>query len=97
AASEETSERIVRAGIQLGLTLEDLGRLGRGLHPRELSERGLKGALAALAERSSIPITITVNSHGLPPGAEAAAYFVCSEALANVEKYAYASRGAVAV
>ena len=88
----ETSERIDRAEAQLGLTLEELGRLGRGLHPRELSERGLEGALAALAERSTIPVTIAVTSNGIPPRIQAAAYFVCSEALANVAKYAAASQ-----
>lgn len=91
------SERIERAGAQVGLTLEELGRLGRGLHPRELSERGLEGALAALAERSSVPVTVAVTSDGIPYEVEAAAYFVCSEALANVAKYASASRVAVSV
>jgi signal transduction histidine kinase len=95
--SEETGERIDRAEAQLERTLEELGRLGRGLHPRELSEVGLKGFLAALAARSSIAVTVAVTSEGLPPGVESAVYFVCSEALANVTKYAAASRVAVSV
>jgi signal transduction histidine kinase len=95
--SEETSERIDRAETQLERTLEELGRLARGLHPRELSEVGLKGALAALAERSSIPVAIAFACDGLPPEEEVAVYFVCSEALANVTKYAAASRVAMSV
>ena len=39
----------------------------------------------------------TIDTDGLPPPVEAAAYFVCAEALANVVKYASASRVRVSV
>jgi signal transduction histidine kinase len=38
------------------------------------------------------PVTVVAPSDRLPVVVEAAAYFVCSEALANVAKYAQASR-----
>ena len=92
APGAQTRELIGHAEDQLGLSLEELGRLGRGLHPRELSERGLSGAIEALAERSEVPVNVVVTSDGVPQRVEAAAYFVCSEALANVAKYAFATR-----
>jgi signal transduction histidine kinase len=83
----------------LALTLAELRELAAGLHPRVLSQRGLAGALAALAERSPLPVEVEVEvpAGRLPEEIEAAAYFVCSEALANVAKYASASRAAVSV
>jgi signal transduction histidine kinase len=97
ARAEATCERIDQAETQLALALEELQQLAHGLHPRVLSERGLAGALASLAARSPEPVAIAVDVDRLPAPVEAAAYFVCSEALANVAKYASASRVAVSV
>jgi signal transduction histidine kinase len=69
-----------------------LEELGRGLHPRLLSERGLEGALAELAERSVLPVDVSVASSRLPEELEAAVYFICSEALANAAKHASATK-----
>src|SRR6266540_737335 len=91
------SDRIRRAEEQLALTLEELRELAAGLHPRLLGERGLAGALAALGERSPVPVDVAAPGAPLPEEIEAAAYFVCSEALANVAKYASASHAAVSV
>jgi signal transduction histidine kinase len=92
-----TLERIVAAETQLSGTLEDLRRLARGLHPTILSEVGLAGALEALLETFPIPVRIRVPSERLRAETELVAYFVCSEALANVAKHASASRAAVSV
>jgi signal transduction histidine kinase len=93
----ETELRIARAEERLTETLEDLSRLGRGLHPRGLSERGLESALTGLVEAFPIPVRIRVPHDRLPLGVELVAYFVCSEALANVAKHASASHAAVTV
>jgi signal transduction histidine kinase len=93
----EAADRIRRAEEQLALTLEELRELAAGLHPRVLGERGLAGALAALGERSPVPVDVAAPGARLPDEIEAAAYFVCSEALANVAKYAAASHAAVSV
>jgi signal transduction histidine kinase len=77
---------------ELDAAREELRELARGIHPRMLTERGLGPALAALAERSPVPVTVVAPSDRLPVVVEAAAYFVCSEALANVAKYGQASR-----
>jgi len=86
-----------RARAQLARALADLHDLAGGLHPRVLTEHGLAAALASLARRSPVPVELTVSAERLPAEVEAAAYFICSEALANVAKYASASRVIVRV
>jgi signal transduction histidine kinase len=93
----ETAARIERAGTQLGEALVELRELAAGLHPRELSERGLAGAIASATARSSVPVDLDIAADGLPIQVEAAAYFTCSEGLANVAKYASATRAVVSV
>lgn len=97
APGEGTRERIARAEDQLARTLEELRRLARGLHPHLLSEHGLADALTALAHDFPVPIDIDVAGNRMEPHIEVVAYFVCSEALANVAKHASASRVAVSV
>ncbi len=75
----------------------ELEELGLGIHPRALAVEGLGAALRELAGRSSIPVTIVAPTERLPPALEAAAYFLCSEALANVAKYARASQATIRV
>ena len=90
ASRPQTRSRAAK--ISSGKRLEELRQLALGLHPRALSEHGLAGALARLADGSPVPVEISVASSRLAPHVEAAAYFVCSEGLANVAKYAAASR-----
>jgi signal transduction histidine kinase len=97
APGEVTKDRIARAEDQLTRTLEDLRRLARGLHPHVLSEHGLEGALAALAQDFPVPIEIQVSGSRVETQIEIVAYFVCAEALANVAKHASASRVTVSV
>ena len=92
-----TLELVEQAERQLRHTLEDLHELARGLHPAALQELGLSGALADLTERSPIPITLHVSTDVVPLDAAAGVYFLCSEALTNVAKYAGASSGSITV
>jgi signal transduction histidine kinase len=72
--------------------LEELREISRGIHPAILSLGGLGLALKALARRSPVPVKLDVQVQArLPERAEVAAYFVVSEALANVAKHARAS------
>jgi signal transduction histidine kinase len=72
--------------------LEELRDLARGIHPPILTDRGLEAAIAALAARSPVSVTLTVDVPTRPPAAvETAAYFVVAEALANAIKYADAT------
>jgi PAS domain S-box-containing protein len=82
---------------ELAQALEELRELARGIHPAVLTDRGLEAALEALAARSPLPVEIRGASCELPSQVEAAAYYVVSEALANVAKYAQASAVEVTV
>jgi len=93
----EAAGRLDRARAQLEQTLGEIHQLAGGLHPRELSDGGLSAALASLAERSHVPVDVEVAAGRLPDDVEAALYFVCSEALANVAKYAAASTVSITV
>jgi signal transduction histidine kinase len=95
--SRSRTAEIERARGQLARTLADLHDLAGGLHPRALNEQGLAAALASLARRSPVPVELAVPAERLPAEVGAAAYFICSEALANVAKYASASRVVVRV
>ena len=68
-------------------------------HPAAHAHGGrLRPALAELArEQSSVPVDVDAPDARFAPAQELVAYFVCSEALANVAKYADASRAAIAV
>ena len=77
---------------ELALALDELRELARGLHPAVLTERGLRAAVEALADRSPIPVLIVESPDArLPEPIEAAAYYLVAEALTNVTKYAQAS------
>jgi hypothetical protein len=76
---------------------DELRELGRGLHPRALTEAGLAAALTDLGERFPFPVEVAADGRALPPEVAAAAYFLCSEGLANAAKHAGASRVRLAV
>jgi signal transduction histidine kinase len=85
--------RVDQASEQLGLALSELREFARGIHPAILTERGLVPALESLAERSTVPATVESRvDRRLPSPVEATAYFVVSEALANVGKYSKATK-----
>jgi signal transduction histidine kinase len=72
--------------------------IGRGLHPAVLEDRGLDAALSSIVAASPIPITVDVAvTADLPDDAAATAYYVVSEAVANIHKHAHARIASVAV
>jgi signal transduction histidine kinase/PAS domain-containing protein len=82
----------------LTAALTELRELARGIHPAVLTERGLPAALEVLAARTPLPVAVDVElSERLPEPVEAAAYYVVSEALANIVKHAGADAAAVRV
>jgi signal transduction histidine kinase len=90
--SPEIAEQLLdSAREELAQALEELRELARGIHPAILTDRGLDAALEALASRAPLPVEIERDEAELPPPVEAAAYYVVSEALANIAKYAQAS------
>ncbi|MBK3572249.1 sensor domain-containing protein [Streptomyces sp. MBT65] len=82
--------------------LTDLRHVVRAIHPPILTDRGLVGAVRALAASNALSVTVTVD--GLtdghdgpraPAAVEAAAYFVIAESLTNAAKYSGAERADV--
>jgi signal transduction histidine kinase len=90
----ETTLRDVQVDAQRAL--EGLQELARGIHPAILTDRGLVEAVAERATRMPIPVEIHANGIGtgtrFPLELEGAAYFFVSEGLANILKYADATR-----
>ena len=98
APASDEAQLIAEAQAELTASLKELRELAHGLHPAVLSDRGLAAALESLAARATVPIELTVDlADALPAGVEAAAYYLVSEALTNVGKYADASQAAVTV
>jgi PAS domain S-box-containing protein len=96
--SPDSLELLERAQEELGLALDELRELARGIHPAVLTDRGLVPALEGVAARSPVPVElIALPAARLPEPIEAAAYYVVCEALANVAKYSNASGATVAV
>jgi signal transduction histidine kinase len=76
-----------------GQALSELRALVRGIHPPALAERGLEGAVRALALSLPIPVEVFIDLPARPtPPVESAAYFAIAEALANVVKHSGADR-----
>ncbi|WP_042367876.1 sensor histidine kinase [Streptacidiphilus neutrinimicus] len=91
-------EVIVEAHDEAQAAIAELRDLVRGLHPVVLEDRGLDAALSGIAARAPLPVRLDVTMDGrAAPAVEAVAYFVVSEALANIAKHAGASRAEVSV
>ena len=85
---------VVKAHAEAEAALADLRAAVRGIHPRVLVDHGLEAAVQEVADRMPLPVTLQLSIPARLPGPiEAAAYFVVSEALANVAKHAQATRG----
>jgi PAS domain S-box-containing protein len=96
--SPQASRLVAAAQADLQDAIEELRRLAQGIHPAELSRRGLAAALRTLAKRSAASINVTVERFGrLAPEIESAAYFITAEATANAVKHASASQIDIAV
>jgi signal transduction histidine kinase len=76
-----------------GQALSELRTLVRGIHPPALVERGLDGAVRALALSLPLPVELHIELPGRPVApVESAAYFAIAEVLANVVKHSGATR-----
>jgi signal transduction histidine kinase len=72
--------------------LSELRDLVRGIHPPVLADRGLDGAVRALAMSCPFKVDVTYDVPGRPPApVESAAYFAVAECLANAVKYSAAT------
>ncbi|MEV6929571.1 sensor domain-containing protein [Dactylosporangium sp. NPDC051485] len=79
-----------------GAALVELRHLVRGIHPPVLAERGLGGAVRALAIGLPVDISVEVDLPGRPDTpVESAAYFAVAETLTNLVRHSHAHRGSV--
>ncbi|WP_158575885.1 sensor histidine kinase [Streptomyces corynorhini] len=72
-----------------GDALSELREVVRQIYPPVLTDRGLRGAVAALAAHCAIPCALEAAEElpRAPAAVEAAAYFVVAEALTNAVKH----------
>ncbi|WP_194892194.1 sensor histidine kinase [Catenulispora pinisilvae] len=98
---EQVPELVDVAQQQAEKALDALRQLVRGIYPPVLADRGLVEAVRALAALCAVPTRTDFGPAGAAPpprapaAAEAAAYFVVSEALTNVAKHSGAQNALV--
>jgi signal transduction histidine kinase len=86
---------ILEGQQQARQALAEIRDLVRGIAPPILVDRGLVAAIQSVAGRGAVPTTLVSGlaaGERLSPATERAAYFVVTEALANVAKHSGASR-----
>ncbi|MEV0323509.1 sensor histidine kinase [Streptomyces sp. NPDC050658] len=96
---EAARKLLADAQDQAEEALTELRHVVRGIHPPILTDRGLVGAVRALAAGSGLDVTVREDGVDegprAPAAVEAAAYFVVAEALTNAAKHSGAERAAV--
>jgi signal transduction histidine kinase len=92
-------ETVRKARDQALSALGELRDLSRGLRPALLQDRGLGVAIEDLAQRSRIPVAVTLTGsiEQTPETVQTAAYFVVAEALTNAAKHSDATNARVSV
>jgi signal transduction histidine kinase len=97
AADQRAGEQLTEVEGELRGARAELRDFAQGLHPNALTEGGLETALPELTGRAGIPVELEISVGTIPPAVEAAVYFVCAEALANVAKHAEAASVTISV
>lgn len=91
-ATAELNDLLDEAHADAKLAVSELRDLARGIYPAVLGDRGLDAALSALAAKSPVPVSVSVDIDERPPAAvESTTYFVVGETLTNAAKYAEAT------
>lgn len=93
--SPDAGALVDEAVQQTEAAVEALRELSHGILPSILTRGGLRAGVEAVVARMSLPVDVDVTAARFPPGVEATAYFVVSEALTNTVKHAGASRARV--
>lgn len=93
----EAPETVHRAHTELTEALRSLRELIQGIYPTVLAEHGLATAVTNLVDQAPIPVDFTITGTRWARHIEMTAYFVISEALANVYKHAAATHVRVEV
>ena len=98
AGAGEVAARADEVRRQLLEATGELREMARGLHPAVLTQDGLEAAIGFLADRSTLPVRLTMTvTRRLRAEVEATAYFVVSEGLTNAAKHSGAEAVQVSV
>ncbi|MCL2733226.1 MAG: histidine kinase [Actinomycetia bacterium] len=90
---DTVAELLVEARATTLTALAELRTVMEGIQPPVLADRGLVGAVEAVALDLAVPVTVTADVPGrLEAPVESAVYFAVTECLANVVKHSRASR-----
>jgi len=93
---QSLTELLAEARSSTLTALDDLRTVMRGIQPPVLADRGLEGAIRALALDLAVPVTVSGEIPGrVPVPVESAAYFAVCECLANVVKHSGALQAMV--
>jgi signal transduction histidine kinase len=85
---DAAGELLAEAREATSLALAELRDLVRGIHPPVLADRGLDGAVRALALASALRVDVSIDLPGRPPApVESAVYFAVAETLTNAAKH----------
>ena len=91
-ADPHIAELIERAHRGTEEAMVELRDVIRGIHPPILADRGLPGALTALAGRTTLPVRLDVTDPGeLPVAVETAVYYAVTEAVTNAVRHSGAT------
>ena len=86
---EAARRTVSEARAATAAAIADLRSVVRGIHPPVLADRGLDGAIRALALDMAVPVEVVGELDGRPPAPiESALYFAVAECLANSAKHA---------
>ncbi|MGW6855920.1 sensor domain-containing protein [Streptomyces xanthophaeus] len=87
----EAAALVGRGRGEAKVALEQLRELVRGIHPQVLTDHGLAAAVAEVALRHPVPVSLDLDVPRLDESVEVTAYFTVTEALANAAKHSGAS------
>ncbi len=87
----QTARLFAELKVEVASALDDLRGIGRGLYPPLLASHGLRPALAALARRAPLPVSLHVSAERFDRTLEGAVYFCVSEALQNACRHSGAT------
>ncbi|MEU9357980.1 sensor domain-containing protein [Streptomyces sp. NPDC048301] len=91
-ASPEGAALIARGRGEARRALDQLRDLVRGIHPQVLTDHGLAAAVAEVALRTPLQVSVDIElPRRLPALVETTAYFTVTEALTNATKHSGAS------
>ena len=97
-ADPQLKQRLTRTREEVSASLDQLRDIARGIYPAVLSGHGLAVALESLTTTAAVPVSLHVGvTERLPEPVEVAAYYIVSEALANIAKHAHANSATVRV